>query len=301
MADWPNLFLPGAPKAGTTALWGYLRAHSDIFLCDPKEPRFFEHQQPKAACRYLQLFAGKGATALYRGDASTCYLSNPAAIERIESLCNRPKYIVCLRNPIDLVHALHWEHVLQGIEPEHDFDTAWSLAKRRRHAAQQAPESTERRLIVYPDMGLLGLQVDRMLQEVDRSRVFFVVQEELRSKPRETYLQILEFLGLPDDERQEFRAVNQSSAPKSWHLHRAVNIAVRMRRKYGIKPIGAHINQLYWRFAYRHQVRSPLAPNLRKQAAKFFALDVRKLEMSVGFELSTYWQDFEDSAKNCFS
>ena len=37
----PDFFIVGAFKAGTTALYEYLRAHPDIFMSVPKEPMYF--------------------------------------------------------------------------------------------------------------------------------------------------------------------------------------------------------------------------------------------------------------------
>ena len=40
MMNYPNLYIVGAPKAGTTSLYHYLSQHPDIAIPD-KEPRFF--------------------------------------------------------------------------------------------------------------------------------------------------------------------------------------------------------------------------------------------------------------------
>ena len=36
-AAWPDFYIVGAPKAGTTSLYQYLAAHPDVFLPDQKE------------------------------------------------------------------------------------------------------------------------------------------------------------------------------------------------------------------------------------------------------------------------
>ena len=37
----PDFFIVGAPKAGTTAMYEYLRTHPDLYLPERKELRFF--------------------------------------------------------------------------------------------------------------------------------------------------------------------------------------------------------------------------------------------------------------------
>ena len=36
----PNFLMVGAAKAGTTSVYYYLKQHPEIFMCDPKEPKF---------------------------------------------------------------------------------------------------------------------------------------------------------------------------------------------------------------------------------------------------------------------
>ncbi len=43
---WPNLFIVGAPKGGTTTLWRYLDQHPDVFMSPEKEPNFFLDPTP---------------------------------------------------------------------------------------------------------------------------------------------------------------------------------------------------------------------------------------------------------------
>jgi hypothetical protein len=43
---WPNLFLVGAAKAGTTSLYGELARHPAIFMAPMKEPHFFSRIEP---------------------------------------------------------------------------------------------------------------------------------------------------------------------------------------------------------------------------------------------------------------
>ena len=41
MSHWPNFFVIGAGKAGTTSLYHYLKQHPEIFMSRLKEPKFF--------------------------------------------------------------------------------------------------------------------------------------------------------------------------------------------------------------------------------------------------------------------
>jgi len=41
MNKWPNFFIVGAPKAGTTSLHNYLKEIPQIFMSPIKEPHYF--------------------------------------------------------------------------------------------------------------------------------------------------------------------------------------------------------------------------------------------------------------------
>ena len=42
MANWPNFFILGAPKCGTTAMAVWLSQHPDVYVSPLKEPKYFD-------------------------------------------------------------------------------------------------------------------------------------------------------------------------------------------------------------------------------------------------------------------
>jgi len=96
----PTFIIPGAPKADTTSLWGYLNEHPRVCMARIKEPHFFaryrgelEEGIPRPGAKrfvhfkkgiewYEGLYASCG-NALARGGASTEYFSAPDSAELI--------------------------------------------------------------------------------------------------------------------------------------------------------------------------------------------------------------------------
>lgn len=110
----PNTFIVGAPKCGTTALSTYLSEHREVFLSDPKEPNYFcsdlpERQVVSQMEDYLTLFEGALDGHSVVMEASTWYLVSRVAVANIMEFEPRARLIVMVRNPIDLVHSLHWQ------------------------------------------------------------------------------------------------------------------------------------------------------------------------------------------------
>ena len=102
---WPNLFVVGAPRAGTTSLYHYLRQHPEIYMSPLKEPHFFSHSNPQSDTvvkhqdAYLRLFDAARGEKL-RGEASPAYLADPDAPARIKDASPEAKIVAVLREPV---------------------------------------------------------------------------------------------------------------------------------------------------------------------------------------------------------
>ena len=140
----PDFFIAGAPKCGTTALFSYLQTHPGIFLpaerpgtsrLSAKEPHYYCTDFPNyRRCRsredYLRLFTDAAAGTLV-GEASVWYLYSEVAIPRIMAEIPKAKFIVLLRNPVNMAHSLHnlLYHTLD--EDIADFGCAWEAGPAR--------------------------------------------------------------------------------------------------------------------------------------------------------------------------
>ena len=113
----PNFFLIGGPKCGTTSLQEYLAQNPKIFMCTPKEPCYFDSDlpwpdSPKTEREYMRLFENANDSHMAVGEASTNYLYSAVAVEKILRFNPCAKFIVMVRNPIDMAISLHSYSVL---------------------------------------------------------------------------------------------------------------------------------------------------------------------------------------------
>src|SRR5271170_7076070 len=97
----PDFLIIGAPKAGTTALHVGLSRHPGLFMSPIKEPKFFCTDGPPptsggpgdAATYRKNVWRRSDYEALFdaapdgslRGESTTLYLRDPAAIRRIHA------------------------------------------------------------------------------------------------------------------------------------------------------------------------------------------------------------------------
>jgi len=107
--EWPNFFIVGAPKAGTSSLYAYLNEIPGIYMSPVKEPNYFSRStfaddHPIKPIRdkkkYLELFKGVKDEKII-GEASTSYLADPEAPKLIHEVSPDAKILISLRDPVE--------------------------------------------------------------------------------------------------------------------------------------------------------------------------------------------------------
>lgn len=102
----PDFFIVGAPRCGTTALYHYLRTHLQLYLPRIKEPNYFASDVLNRRFLiswndYLKLFSPALDNQLC-GEASTYYLCSTVAIPTILQINPRAKVIAMVRDPVEM-------------------------------------------------------------------------------------------------------------------------------------------------------------------------------------------------------
>src|SRR5919201_3141433 len=116
----PDFLIIGAQKAGTTALYAYLRWHPGITGPSWKEVSFFDRYYARGEAWYRGNMPSRPRQWLAErrngrpplvGEASPSYLFHPLAPERVANLLPRARLIAVLRNPVDRAFS-HYQHEL---------------------------------------------------------------------------------------------------------------------------------------------------------------------------------------------
>lgn len=301
----PDFFVVGAPKAGTTALCHYLSEHEMIFLSDPKELYFWARDLPgqvrHGGCgtldSYLAKFEDAGPLHRICGEGSTHYLTSEVAIRDIMSFNSAAKIIAMLRNPIELVHAYHGELVFNFMETELDFETAWHSMDRRVAAGDLPGRCPSTHNIDYKRFALFEPQLRRLWDLVPEDQRLLLVFDDLKSDARNLYQTTLEFLGVPDDNRQHFEVVYASRE----HRFEGFMRFIRLPPAQVQRPV-AWAHQTWKNIvpsALRSKVRGTLqeprrrpdlSPSFRAELADYFREDVLRTSEMIGRDL-THWLD----------
>ncbi len=216
----PGFLIIGAQKAGTTALYSYLREHPSVTGPPWKEVSYFDRQFWRGASwyrgnfpntLYLRRIRARTGVEPIVGEASPSYLFHPLAPERAAALLPGVRVIALVRNPIDRALSHYHHEVALGREAL-PFEQA--LAKEDERMEGELERMRDPRYFshawwnfTYLSRGRYAEQLERWLEVVPRERLLVIPSEDLLERPGETYGQVLDFLGAPAHELQSYPRV----------------------------------------------------------------------------------------------
>ncbi|MGE0154039.1 MAG: sulfotransferase [Reyranellaceae bacterium] len=217
-------FIVGAPRAGTTAMARYLKKHPAICFSDPKETHFFllvgDREPPETIRKRFvdAFFPDLTPQTRILGEGSVSTLYSAEIVERMLRAFPAAKFIVMLRDPVELLRSYHERLVFLRQETVEDFPAAWRLQEARARGEQLPPRCSDPRILQYREVGRLAHYTAQLFRIAGRERCLPVVFDDLVRRTPETYRQVLEFLGLPDDGKRKFKKVNERRRYKSRFL-----------------------------------------------------------------------------------
>ncbi len=296
----PNFLILGAQKAGTTALFYALSKHPEVFASKLKEPSFFTDPVEALAdaagpgdevtrmmdsrAEYEGLFAEAG-DAVARGEASTSYLYDSGAPERIKALVPEAKLIAVLRNPVDRAYSNFLYLIREGREPLHDFRAALAEEGKRRAAGW----STTWR---YLDKGLYAAQIECYLAQFGPDQLRCYLYEDYDEDPESTMRDVYGFLGIDDGFSQDLSArLNVSGLPKSERLQALSRRSQRL--KWALDPlIPDRLRRSLLKAQNSNLSRPPIAPELRAELIESCRDDIERVGELTSLDVSR-WLEIE--------
>jgi len=295
----PDFFIIGAPKCGTTALATYLNSNRDILISEPKEPNFFNTDFSddfglfNSYEDYLKTCFRNNHKIKMAGEASIWYLFSEVAVSNILKRFPDAKFIVILRNPVDMIYSLYSELLYQGVEDAKTFKEAWNLRKLRWEDERVPDECVDPKVLWYGRVASFGEQLERLYSEVDPDNVKVILNTELNKKTLETYKSTLKFLGVKYYGFKDFSKVNANKRVKSPLLLKisrklSSKKLTRVKRKLGISANYSLLNMVK-NANTKFEKRKPLSVEFRKELVDFFISDIEKTEKILNRDLS-HWK-----------
>jgi hypothetical protein len=291
----PNLFMVGAPKCGTSSMVYWLGQHPDIFTPVWKEPGYFgadlttrTERQSKAS--YLELFANWNSER-YGLDATTLYLSSRSAALEIRDCSPAAVILVMVRNPIDAVYSMYLQNRFNGVEPLPSFERSLGAeADRAKQGSPPARGHLER--LLYSKLYSYTDNISHYQWVFGTERVRVIVFDDIVKDPRATLDDTFQFLGVDASVTLSLNAQNTAkraifpwlshfaSGPPRWMGQFAQSFLSREAR--------FRIRKAVLRFNARAAESPPMQPETRKLLIERFSPEIARLSNLLGRDLS-HW------------
>lgn len=286
----PNLYLVGAPKCGTTSMHNYLRTHPSVFLAEPKEPWFFNDDMTARNYtsfeEYESLFEGVDDQDIV-GEGSTLYLYSNNAVPNILRYNPAARFIVMLRNPVDMVESWHSQLLYSQTESEERLSVAWKLQEARMRGQHIPSRCRDPQLLQYAHICSLGEQLRRLLRHAGNSRTQIIFLEDLKRHPKRVYNEVLDFMNVADDNRKNFPQYNQRKETRSRWVSKAVKSIGNVAEKLGV-PSGTGILAPICRLNTKPRKVGQVTESFRQYLKSYFEEDVEILADLTGRNLE-HW------------
>jgi hypothetical protein len=296
----PSFFVVGAPRCGTTALSTALAGNPHISFSKPKETHFFMEDRSELPIEdvqrlYLERFHPKLARDSQAiGDGSVSYLYEPDAIRQALAFDSRAKFIASVRNPVDMLRSYHARLLFSLDEDVKDFSQAWALQDERRAGRSIPKRCRLPQLLQYGEVASLGHHVERLFETAGRERCHVVVFDDFIKNPRSVYEQLLEFIGVDDDGRTEFKSKRGNAGYKSHMLQQFVmnppRWAFHLIQLSNAKTFSRlkGLRKRIKKFNKAPEKEQELSDSMRATLRRYYTADVEKLSGLLGRDLM-YW------------
>lgn len=289
----PDFFVIGAARSGSTALYDYLGQHPQIFTSDPKEPHYFAFAGERPAFRgpgddeminrevvpdeaaYRALFRNAdGAGAV--GEGSVSYLYHASAAAGLRRAVPDARLICILRNPADRAYSAFRYLRSRMYEPVGDFEEALAREDARVDAGWH-------HMWHYRRMGRYAEQVRRYLRIFDREQIRIYRFEDFVRDPALVLRDCYEFLGVAPDFRPRRTPVTvPSGEPRSTLLQRYLLESPPGKDLLKRLVPGGIRRWLSGRIRKANLEKTPMDPSLRRELLEGYLEGIETLERLTG-------------------
>ena len=291
----PNFLVIGAAKAGTTALYAYLKQHPDIYLTPFKETKFFAYEGEEVVyggpgdaannsrlvnslADYEALFEGvKEQKAI--GEISPLYIYIPKSLERIKRHVPRAQLFCILRNPVDRAYSAFLHLIRDGRETVADFGESLRLESQRLRD-NYAP------LWFYRDLGFYHRQLKPYFDAFSRDQLHVSLYEDFDTDPVRFVQEMCRKLGVDDTFVPDVsRKWNVSGVPKNNAVHRVLSGNNMLTAVLDRIPGGQWVRS---KLRYANLAKPPLEAEIRQELIETFRQDILQLQDLLGRDLSKW-------------
>jgi hypothetical protein len=213
-----GFLIVGAPKAGTTSLFEYMRVHPQIHMPAEKELYFFNMNRNyrRGLDWYLETVSRDAPADAVCGEATTEYLSGapypdehdrtPTRVNghppeeiiprRIRAALPDVKLICVLRDPVARAYSHHRMMALGRVDSRSFEQAVEELIRPEALAQARITRSRDNGYVVNGEYCRL---LAAFLRVFPREQLMVIFSDELARSPRQTLANVFEFIGVASD------------------------------------------------------------------------------------------------------
>jgi len=298
---WPNLFIVGAPRAGTTSIFQYLKEIPQIFTPHKKEPNFFNSytvrdkgttflKPIRDKDSYLKLFEN-ATDKMYLCEATTHYLFDPVCPKLIHNVSPNSKIIITLRDPVEREYS-HYKLVFRRTRLENiDYDD--SFLQEIKKQMKEKNNSWEPGLRL--ENGLYTQNIKRYIEIFGKENVKIIIFENWIKDTKTMMKEILQFLKINYNLEKFHGEIHYKSdslrVPRSNASRYFLQTGSRNKKIKKIIPRSV-LNYVRDNFFTKKTLYPKLDSQSKKILIDFYSDDVKDLEKFLGYELP--WHNFHN-------
>lgn len=301
-AVFPNTFLIGVQKAGTTTLDDWLAQHPQIFCYESlKDVHLFARYANKEEIdkRLQQETAGYTSQPIVLQSAVN-YFFYPQLLQSIAQYAPQAKLIVILRNPVDRAVSSYsyFKKMLRETRPMEE-----AMIYPPKEATDFNKDNND---FTYIEHGLYAKQVKSCLQYFTKEQLLVLDYNDLVKNPAGLLKKMFTFLGVDADFMPDLTPKNVTGSVKSQLLQETIIKKQGKFRKWAVDniidpvfPVGKRKmlkRKLFELNTGKNQVAKPVQEESKetiaavKQAlAPYFIDDAKELDAILGTSFSAKW------------
>jgi len=296
----PNFFIIGVPKSGTTSLCIYLNQHPQVFISNPKEPNSFFYEyvdgdftdrsdyivnhDPISLQQYRKMFEIAGEARAI--GESSFYLYSNYALDTLQRLAPNAKFVIVFRNPADRAYSNYIHLRMVGEETIKDFRAALAREDEAGHNLRLFRR--------YKELGLYARFLKRYLAVFRREQFHIQLYDHWKADNQKALREIFEFLDVDPnvsiDIKEQHMVGNEVRLTSLGNfLHNGPRFKQMLQRTFE-HLLPKSVRFKIWSLINRLNSKPvpPLDPQIRAELIDFYRDDILELQELIDMDLSAW-------------
>jgi|GEM_PF-477382 len=300
-APFPNTFLIGIQKAGTTTLNDWLSQHPQIYCYNSLKdiPLFVKFPQPEQLNKRLLL-----ETPAYNNEpvvlhSAVNYIFYPSLLQQIKNKQPNAKLILILRNPVARAVSSYF-YFKKMMREQHDIEKALIYQPKKNFEITRDNND-----FTYIEHGFFYEQVKQCLELFSREQLLILDYDDLKNDPDKLLQNVFHFLNIDESFKANLAAKNitgelkskvlqqgilKKSSARKWIVDHLINPWLPVNKRKLLKNKMFELNTSKQKAsAAETEISEETMKKVRAKLKEFYLHDTARLDELLGTNFYSKW------------